>query len=78
VKRRTIGVLVTLALMTPLSAEAQSPAKVPRIGFLFCYPPDAPYTQSLVKVFRQGLREHDWVEGRNLAMTKERADAQTH
>jgi ABC-type uncharacterized transport system substrate-binding protein len=77
VKRRTIGVLVTLALalMAPLGAEAQSPAKVPRIGFPLCYRPDAPHTQSFVEVFRKGLREHGWVEGQNLAMTRERADA---
>jgi hypothetical protein len=46
--RRIIGLIVTLALglMTPLGANAPSPTKVPRIGFLLFYRPDAPHTRS--------------------------------
>ena len=66
-----IALLVSFAiglLMTPVGAEAQSPAKVPRIGFLLFYRPDAPQAQSALEAFRQGLREHGWVEGHNLAI----------
>jgi hypothetical protein len=43
-----VALIVTLALglMTPLGANAPSPTKVPRIGFLLFYRPDAPHTRS--------------------------------
>jgi putative ABC transport system substrate-binding protein len=52
----------------PLATNAQPPAKVPRIGFLLFSRPDAPQTQYAAEAFRQGLREHGWVEGQNLAI----------
>jgi len=54
---RTIGLIVTLALgllLAPLAADAQQPAKVPRIGFLRAEMPP----ESYIEAFRQGLREH--------------------
>ena len=60
-KRRTIGLIVTLALgllAAPLAADAQPPAKVARIGLLdyapFCEP------------FRQGLPDLGYAEGQNI------------
>ena len=45
-------------------AEAQAPAKVPRIGFLHVGSPDNPRTPG----FRQGLREVGYVEGQNITV----------
>jgi hypothetical protein len=61
-----IGLIVTLAILAvPLPPKAQSPAKVPRIGWLSLGASSGnPY---LLTAFRQGLRELGWVEGQNLA-----------
>jgi len=64
---RTIGLIVTLALgllLAPLAADAQQPAKVPRIGFLRAEMPP----ESYIEAFRQGLREHGYVEGQNIVV----------
>ncbi|MGH8673275.1 MAG: ABC transporter substrate-binding protein [Burkholderiales bacterium] len=55
--------LVLLAM--PLAAPAQPPVKVHRIGVLAVAPPTAS-TMPLRDAFTQGLREHGYVEGRNL------------
>jgi putative ABC transport system substrate-binding protein len=67
--RRTIGLLVTLALgllAAPLATEAQQPAQIRRIGFL------SPAWFTLHthnrEAFLQGLRELGWVEGQNIAI----------
>lgn len=52
-------------LATPLAAPAQPAVKVHRIGFLAVAPPTAS-TAPLRDAFAQGLREHGYVEGRNL------------
>ena len=62
---RLIGLAVLLALslaLAPVAAEAES-TKVYRIGFLALQSAAdlAPY----VNAFRQGLREHAYVEGQN-------------
>src|SRR5215831_3767884 len=70
---RTIGLMLTLALVlltTPLAAQAQQPAKVPRIGFL---------SQGLVspcrsEPFAQGLRELGYVEGHTVVIEWRCAD----
>jgi len=61
--------LIALALglaVAALSAHAQQPAKVPRIGVLFGGSP--PFVSHLIEAFRQGLRERGWVEGRNMVI----------
>src|SRR5438552_1288038 len=45
-------------------AEAQQPGNVPRVGFLTQAPPAAPY----IEAFRQGLREHGYVEGKTIVI----------
>jgi putative ABC transport system substrate-binding protein len=57
--------LATLLLPT-VSARAQQPAKIPRIGF----ESDSPVTSIAARVdgFRQGLRELGYVEGKNIAI----------
>jgi ABC-type uncharacterized transport system substrate-binding protein len=65
--RRLIGLLVALALnllLAPLAAEAQSPAKVYRIGLLCLFSPAT--GESKAESFRQGLRELGYIEGQNI------------
>jgi putative ABC transport system substrate-binding protein len=59
--------ILTLALgviSMPLAADAQQPAKVPRIGILRPGSPPDP----LVEGFQQGLRDLGYVEGRNISI----------
>ena len=66
---RTLGLLVTLALgilAAPLAANAQQPAKVPRIGYLATSSPST--GDYYAKAFRQGLRELGYVEGQNIVI----------
>jgi putative tryptophan/tyrosine transport system substrate-binding protein len=55
-----------LGLAAPLAAEAQVPAKVPRIGFLSIGSPTDLARQ--LEAFRQGLRELGYVEGQTIAI----------
>ena len=48
------------------SAEAQQPAKIPRIGFLASGSPSA--YASRTEAFRQGLRQLGYVEGKTIAI----------
>jgi putative ABC transport system substrate-binding protein len=54
-----IGLAVAIA---PLVARAQQPAKIPRIGLVA----DPVATNPFVPVFRQGLRDLGYVEGKNI------------
>ena len=65
-RRAFLGTLAGGFLAAPLAAEAQVPAKVPRIGFLVAASPaiSTPYLDS----FRQGLRELGYVDGENVAI----------
>ncbi len=66
-KRRIIGLIVTLALVilvAPLAADAQPAGKVPRIGWLR----QGPLNEPLRDAFRQGLRDVGYVEGQNLVI----------
>jgi len=68
---------VTLAvgiLVAPLAAEAQQPAKVPRIGIL-TPGPLAPRSH-LFEAFRQGLRDLGYTEGQNIAIEFRSAEGQ--
>ena len=66
-RKVVVGLALSLGLvLAPLAAEAQRPAKVPRIGLLFTAsePAGAPF----IEAFRQGLRELGYVEGKNIAI----------
>src|SRR5215470_17530614 len=65
--RRKLFGLVFSALLFALcvSARAQQPAKLPRIGFLGT---SAASSAARVKAFRQGLRELGYVEGKNIVL----------
>ena len=46
-------------------AEAQQPNKIPRIGYVSSSS-DAKAPGGLVEAFRQGLRDHGYIEGKNI------------
>jgi len=63
---KKVTVLTLSALLLALSppAQAQQPGNVPRIGFLTQAPPAA----RNIEAFRQGLREHGYVEGKTIVI----------
>jgi len=65
---KLIVAVVLAVLSAVVSAEAQRPEKVPRIGYLIVSPladPPSPERQA----FLDGLRELGYVEGRNVVLT---------
>jgi putative ABC transport system substrate-binding protein len=62
-RRTFLGALASGLLAAPLSAEAQQAAKVARIGYLTADRAGIPYQS-----FLQGLRDHGYVEGRNVVI----------
>jgi putative tryptophan/tyrosine transport system substrate-binding protein len=74
--RRIIGLFVTLALsllMVLVTASAQPPVKVARIGYLSLTggaPGDAP----LEEAFRQGLQDLGYVEGKTIVIASRSAE----
>ena len=71
-RRKILVWLLTTLLLPAVSARAQQPAKVPRIGF----ESDSPVTSIAARVegFRQGLRELGYVEGKNIIIEWRSAD----
>jgi putative ABC transport system substrate-binding protein len=59
-RRAFLATLSGSLLAAPLAAEAQAPAKIPRIGVLGTSPPPA---NELFRAFRKGLQELGYVEG---------------
>ncbi len=57
-----LATLVLGLLTAPLAADTQQAGKVPRVGFLRAEVPP----ESYIEAFRQGLREHGYVEGQNI------------
>jgi putative ABC transport system substrate-binding protein len=65
-ERRTfIGAACTALAGWPFSAHAENPA---RIGLLPLGSPSNPYDQSLVRAFREGLREVGLIEGQHVVV----------
>jgi putative ABC transport system substrate-binding protein len=62
-----------LLLAAPSAAQAQSTRDVPRIGVLVF----TPMAQAVQDGFRQGLREHGYVEGRNVVVEWRSAEGRT-
>jgi putative ABC transport system substrate-binding protein len=58
--------LAFVLLAAPLAAVAQQAGKVPRIGFLGGR--STPASPLLEEAFRQGLREHGWVDGQSIVI----------
>jgi hypothetical protein len=69
--RRTIGLLVTLALAilwAPCAADAQPAGRIARIGVLWPETPAEIYPGvDAQQLFSQTLQALGWVEGRNIA-----------
>jgi putative ABC transport system substrate-binding protein len=68
-------IVFVLSILIPASihpAEAQQPAKVPRIGFLYTVSPSS--VAARAEAFRQGLRELGYVEGKNIVIESRFAD----
>jgi putative ABC transport system substrate-binding protein len=66
-RRRLVLLLMVGALAVPLASFAQQPAKIARIGFLHSASPEGVGDVHL-QVFRDGLRELSYVEGKNLQL----------
>ena len=58
--------LCALLLALSLSAQAQQPKKVPRIGYLSAFEPTTESTRS--EAIRLALRELGYIEGENIAI----------
>ena len=70
-----VGVIVMLTLSllaTPLAAEAPSPRKAHRIGFLWNSSPSL--TSHLLEAFRHGLSERGYVEGEHFSIESRYAE----
>ena len=56
--------VAAMLLCVALTAEAQQPARIPRIGILFASSASA--QSARIEAFRQRLRELGYVEGKNI------------
>src|SRR5688572_22120921 len=67
------SILIAVVLLAlGVIAEAQQPAKIPRIGVLSGG--SATANKSRLEAFRQGLRELGYVEGKNIIVELRNAD----
>ena len=66
VNRRAFVTRLGAVLAAPLFVQAQAPSKIFRIGLLGCCSPNSPEAAGLWAAFLEGLREHGYVEGRNV------------
>ena len=67
-RREFIAFLGGAAAAWPLIARAQQSAKVPTIGFLGAEA--ASTNQHFFDAFRHGMREHGYLDGRNIAFVE--------
>ena len=75
VQRRIFAVaLCTVLFALCVSAHAQQPTKIPRIGLLFTATPSA--AAARIEAFRQGFRELGYVEGKNILIEQRYAEGQ--
>src|SRR6476660_9349490 len=65
-KAGVVSVLLVLLLAIAVIAEAQQRGKVPRIGFLAAATASA--VAARIEVFRHGLRELGYIEGKNVVV----------
>ncbi len=70
-----LGFLGTVLLGLSVSAEAQQPTKIPRIGFLQRrLPPTSTNPDPLGDAFRKGLREIGYIDGKTILVEQRYAD----
>jgi putative tryptophan/tyrosine transport system substrate-binding protein len=65
-RRDFISLIGGTAATWPLSARAQQPERMRRIGVLMLYPESDPEGQLRATSFRQGLEKLGWIAGRNV------------
>ena len=65
-RREFITLLGSAAAAWPLTARAQQPERMRRIGVLMALPADDPQGQARLVAFVQGLQELGWTDGRNV------------
>ena len=65
-KKITRLALAAIVLFLHFPAEAQQPARIPRIGLLV--PASASFMSAWVEAFRRRLRELGYVEGQNIVI----------
>ena len=67
-KKATASSILVAAMMLAVAvlAQAQQPARIPRIGILS--PASASFFSARVEAFRQRLRELGYVEGKNIVI----------
>jgi putative tryptophan/tyrosine transport system substrate-binding protein len=65
-KRREFVTLIGGVAAWPITARAQQPERMRRIGVLILYPENDPEGQLRATAFRQGLEKFGWVAGRNI------------
>ena len=66
-RRAFLGALTGSVLAAPLGADAQQAANVARVGILRPAPP-SPEAACVLEAFKQGLREHGYIDGQNVAV----------
>ena len=74
---RVIGLAAILAIsltLASLVAEAQQPGKVPRLGYLSMLSDSDSTLGPLRNAFREGLREHGYIEGQTIIIDWRFAD----
>jgi len=65
-RRQFITLLGSVATAWPLTAHAQQPDRIRRVGVLMGYTDSDPAAQTQVAALRQELRKLGWEEGRNI------------
>ena len=72
---RGLGLILSFASIgVPLSLGAQQPPRAYRIGYMITPPLESAEARTLQDALRQGLREHGYVEGRNIVVEVRSAD----
>lgn len=75
-RRQFLGVLGGGVATWPLAARAQQPSRISRVVlWMGGLGPSDPQGQRNLKVFQDTLREHGWIDGRNLRVDLRRASA---
>ena len=63
-----IRLVLAIAALAPIAAEAQQTGEVPRVGYISPGSSSDPFRLRRFEAFRLGLRELGYVEGRNIAL----------
>src|SRR5260370_40723204 len=74
-RREVITLFGGAAAAWPLAARAQQPERMPRIGVLSNLTEDDPEARARDAAFVQGLRQLDWIAGRNVQIEYRYAEA---